>query len=127
GTECPRRADVGVDRRAQAPAAPPSFELPLTGSIQATYHGRGDRVDVAGVNLAGRATRLSATGALGVESRVRVSLNTSDLSELEPIMHTLGSGGEPLPAVVHGQASFNGILSGKLKDPLVTGHLQATN
>jgi translocation and assembly module TamB len=126
-TESPLYADVAVDLSAQAPAAPPSSEIPLTGSIQATYHGRGDRVDVAGVNLAARATRLSATGALGVESRVRVSLNTSDLSELEPIMQAWGSGGEPLPAVVHGQASFNGILSGKLTDPLVAGHLQATN
>ncbi|HEX4663153.1 MAG TPA: hypothetical protein VH196_02105, partial [Terriglobales bacterium] len=111
-TESPRYADVAVDLSAQAPASAPSFDLPLAGSIQATYHGRGDRVDVAGVNLAGRATRLSATGVLGVDSRMKVSLNTSDLSELEPVMRAWGAATEPLPAIVHGQASFNGTLTG---------------
>jgi translocation and assembly module TamB len=126
-TESPRYADVAVNLNAQAPATPPSFELPLTGSIEATYHGRGDRVDVMGMNLAARATRLSATGSLGAESRIRVSLNTSDLSELEPVMRAWGAATKPIPAIVHGQASFNGIVTGKLTDPVVAGHLQATN
>jgi translocation and assembly module TamB len=126
-TESPRYADVAVDLSAHAPATAPTSELPLSGSIQATYHGRGDRVDVAGVNLAGRATRLSATGVLGVDSRMKVSLNTSDLSELEPVMRAWSAATEPLPAIVHGQASFNGTLTGKLVEPVFAGHLQATN
>jgi translocation and assembly module TamB len=126
-TESPRYADVAVDLSAQAPAAASSSELRLAGSIQATYHGRGDRVDVAGLNLAGRATRLSATGALGLESRIRVSLNTTDLSEFDPVMRGWGAPTESLPAIVHGQASFNGILTGKLAEPVFAGHLQATN
>jgi translocation and assembly module TamB len=126
-TNSPRYADVAVDLSTRAAGSASSSELPLAGSIQATYHGRGNRVDVTGVNLAGRATRLSATGALGVDSRIRVSLNTSDLSELEPVMRAWGAPGRPLPAIVHGQASFNGILTGKFNDPVFAGHLQATN
>jgi translocation and assembly module TamB len=103
------------------------MELPLTGSIHATYHGRSDRLDVAGLNLAARTTRLNATGAIGPSSQMRVSLNTTDLSELTPVMRALGSSEGPLPAILHGQASFNGTVSGTLKSPNLTGHLQATD
>lgn len=123
----PLYADTTLDLDAQAPASPSSSELPLTGSIHAIYHGRGDRIDVAGVNLAGRTTRLGATGSIGTESELRVSLNTSDLSELTPVMRALGSAEGPLPAILHGHASFNGTLKGKLASPTLAGHLQATD
>src|SRR5205807_1873485 len=42
----PLFADAIVDLTAQASPAPKPSELPLTGSIHATYHGRSDRVDV---------------------------------------------------------------------------------
>jgi translocation and assembly module TamB len=123
----PAAADVGLDLNAQAMSSALPAELPLTGTIHATYHGRTDRIDVPGLNLAGRSTRLSATGSIGAESELHVSLNTSDLSELTPVMKALGSEEGPLPAIVHGQASFNGYLRGKLAAPVLAGHLQATD
>ena len=123
----PLYADTVLDLQAQAPASTSFSELPLTGSIQATYHGSSGRIDVAGVNLASRETRLSAAGAIGARSQMRVSLNTSDLSELTPVMQALGSSEGPLPAILHGQASFNGTLSGTLDAPNLSGHLQATD
>src|SRR6185437_10974267 len=91
-TQSPRFADVSLDLSAQAPSAPPHSDLPLTGVIQAVYHGRQERIDVAGVNLAGRSTRISAAGAIGTQSQMRVSINSSDLSELEPVMRAYGAG-----------------------------------
>jgi len=120
-------ADTTVDLNAQAPASPATSDLPLTGSVHATYHGRGDRIDVAGVNLAGRTTRISATGAIGAESELRVSVNTSDLSELANVIRTFGTSQQQLPAIVHGHASFNGTVKGKLVAPTIVGHLQATD
>jgi len=123
----PLDADTELDLRAQAPAFASPLELPLTGSIQAIYHGSSQRIDVAGINLAARTTRLNATGAIGARSQMRVSLNTSDLSELTPVMQALGSSEGPLPAILHGLASFNGTLSGTLAAPNLSGHLQATD
>ena len=123
----PTNGDTTVDLNANAPASASSSELPLIGVIKATYHGRDDRIDVAALNLATRNTRLGATGAIGTRSQLRVSLNASDLSELLPVMRALGSEEGPLPAIVHGQASFNGTLTGKLASPTLVGHLQATD
>lgn len=120
-------ADVTTDLNAQAPASVGPSQLPLNGRIQAIYHARSDRIDVTGLNLAARATRLSATGSIGTRSELRVSLNTSDLSELTPVMQAMGSAEGPLPAILHGQASFNGGVRGTLAAPTLAGHLQATN
>ena len=120
-------ADTNVDLNAQALPTASNSELPLTGSVHATYHGRGDRIDVSGLNLAARATRISATGAIGTESQLRVSLNTSDLSEIDAVAHALSGEQQNIPAIVHGQASFNGTLTGKLISPTIAGRLQATD
>ena len=120
-------ADAAVDLNASAPSSASSSDLPITGVIKATYYERDDRIDVAALNLAARNTRLGATGAIGIRSQLRISLNTSDLSELLPVMRALGSEEGPLPAIVHGQASFNGLLTGKLASPTLAGRLQATD
>src|SRR5262249_38320579 len=122
-----RDADTGVDLDARALSSVSSAELPLTGSVHATYHGRNDRIDVTGLNLAARATRISATGAIGSESQLRLSLNTSDLSEIDAVTRALGGEKQQIPAMVHGQASFNGTVQGKLISPTIAGRLQATD
>lgn len=126
-TGSPKFADATVDMNAESPVSVQSSELPLRGLIQATYRGRDERLDVTGVSLASRMTRLNATGAIGTQSRLKVSVNTSDLADLEPIMRTLGAQTQTLPAVVHGQASFNGTATGKLESPTINGHLQASD
>jgi len=126
-TGSPASADTTIDLDARAVSSAPSSELPLTGSVHAVYHGRNDRTDVAGVNLAARATRISATGAIGKESQLRISVNTSDLSEIDAVAHALSGERPNIPAMVHGQASFNGTLVGKLTEPNVSGRLQATD
>jgi translocation and assembly module TamB len=123
----PKFADAAVDLSAESAALVQPSELPLRGLIQATYHGREDRINVTGLTLASRMTRVNATGAIGVQSQLRLSVNTSDLADLEPVMRAFGAQTQTLPAVVHGQASFNGTATGKLASPTIHGHLQATD
>lgn len=126
-TGSPKFADATLDLSAESPAAALPSEFPLRGLIQATYHGRDERIDVTGLTLATRMTRFNATGAIGTQSQLRVSVNTSDLADLEPVMRAFGAETQTLPAVVHGQASFNGTATGKLASPIVNGHLQAND
>lgn len=126
-TGSPKFADASIDLGVDSPSSIRPSELPLRGLIQATYHGREERIDVLGLALAARMTRLNATGAIGSQSKLKVSLNTSDLAELEPIMRAFGAEAQTLPAIVHGQASFNGTATGKLAAPIIGGHLQATD
>lgn len=106
------------------PAAPGPKEVPVTAQLEATYHGDIRVLDVAGLTLATRAIRVSATGALGSENaQARVSLNATDLRELQPALDALDPGTR-IPVMLEGRASFNGTAFGKLDALSARGHLE---
>jgi translocation and assembly module TamB len=109
------------------PAAPTAREVPVTAQLQATYHGDLRTLEVAGLTLATRAIRVSATGALGSEkAQARVSLNATDLRELQPALDALDPGTR-IPISLEGRASFNGVLFGKLDALSARGRLELEN
>jgi translocation and assembly module TamB len=120
----PERAVSELKLEANPPANPTVKEVPITGQLQATYHGDAALLDVAGLTLATRAIRLSATGQLGSEkAQARVSLNATDLSELQPAMNALAPGSH-VPLELEGRASFNGVVFGRLDALSARGHLE---
>ncbi len=125
-TGSPARTEARLDLDVAPPANPAPNQLPITARLLATYKSDAQTLEVARLNLATRATRLDATGMLGSTSaNLRVALNTSDLAEIAPAFSLLGE--SSLPADVHGHASFNGTLSGKLASPVLAGHVEANN
>ncbi|MCU1219340.1 MAG: hypothetical protein JWN42_537 [Candidatus Angelobacter sp.] len=106
------------------PATPSPKEVPVTAQLKATYHGDNRTLDVAGLSLATRAIRVNATGALGSEkAQVRISLNATDLRELQPAMDALDPGAR-IPITLEGRSSFNGVVSGKLDALSARGRLE---
>ncbi|HZD09415.1 MAG TPA: hypothetical protein VE176_14255, partial [Candidatus Limnocylindrales bacterium] len=106
------------------PASPSPKEVPVTAQFQATYHGDVRTLDVAGLTLATRAIRLNATGSLGSEkAQAHVSLNATDLRELQPALDALEPGTR-IPVVLEGRSSFNGVVFGKLDALSTRGHLE---
>lgn len=100
-------------------------EIPLSGSAAGTYHGSTDSLELANLSLASRSTQVQASGKLSSTSLVRMEVSTSDLREWQPILATLG--GPSLPVSLPGRASFRGNASGRLRDFVVAGHLEANN
>ncbi|HEU4416422.1 MAG TPA: translocation/assembly module TamB domain-containing protein [Candidatus Angelobacter sp.] len=123
-TGAPERAVSAMKLEVNPPANPLPREVPVTAQLQATYHGDLRTLDVAGLTLATRAIRLSATGALGSDkAQARVSLNATDLLELQPALDALNPGTR-LPLALEGRASFNGVVFGKLESPSARGHVE---
>jgi translocation and assembly module TamB len=113
-TGSPERAVSQLKLEVNPPANPTAKEVPVTAQLQATYHGDLRTLDVAALNLATRAIRVNATGQLGSEkAQARVSLNATDLRELQPALDALYPGTR-LPLTLEGRASFNGVVFGKL-------------
>jgi translocation and assembly module TamB len=52
-------------------------------------------------------------------------MNTTSLTEFQPLL--TAKGGPPPPVELAGGASFNGTLSGRLNDPQIAGHVQASD
>ena len=106
------------------PASPTAKQVPVTAQLQATYHGDLRTLDVAGLVLATRAIRFNATGTLGSEkTQARVSLNATDLRELQPALDALEPGTR-IPVTLEGRSSFNGVVYGKLDALSARGHLE---
>lgn len=126
----PANADAKLMLDLTAPANPPRAALPLHGSVDLTYHGSTQRIDVRKLNLASREIRLDAVGALGATSHpnaaLRVNVNTTNWSELGPVLQA--AGGIKLPAIdIHGHASFSGNVTGQLRTPSLTGRLEISD
>jgi len=123
-TGSPERAVSELKLEVAPPAAPAAKAVPVTAQLQATYHGDIRMLDVAGLTLATRAIRVSATGTLGSDkAQARVSLNANDLRELQPALDALDPGTR-VPVALEGRASFNGAVSGKLDALSARGHVE---
>ncbi len=117
-------ADLALD--VTPPAQPSSDQLPVTATVRARYNPRAQVMDFSALTMTTRHSHLNATGTLGSASAaLHVVLNTTSLTEFGPLLGALGSA---TPAVeLDGAASFNGTFSGRLKDPQIAGHVQASD
>jgi translocation and assembly module TamB len=120
----PRRAVTTLKLEVNPPANLTAKEVPVTAQLQAVYHGDLRTLDVAGLTLATRAIRVSATGGLGSDkAQARVSLNATDLHELQPALDALAPGTR-IPVLLEGRSSFNGTIFGRLDALSARGHLE---
>jgi translocation and assembly module TamB len=123
-TGSPEKAVTALKLEVTPPANPTPKEVPVTAQLQATYHGDVRTLEVAGLTLATREIRVSAVGALGTETaQARVSVNATDLRELQPALNALDPGTR-IPVELEGRASFNGSLFGQLDAISARGHLE---
>lgn len=118
------RAISNLKLEVSPPATPTAKEVPVTAQLQAIYHGDIRTLDVAGLTLATRAIRFNATGTVGSDkAQARVSVNATDLRELQPALDALASGTR-IPVTLEGRSSFNGVVFGKLEALSARGHLE---
>ena len=126
-------ADADVALRAPARLAPGA--APLDGIIDVSYAGRTNSLLVRQLNARTPGANVQATGgvglAAGAHSSLQVQAGVSDLGEFSTALAAFGlkgkQGASPLPVVLHGQASFNGVVTGNLAAPDVSGHLAVQN
>ncbi|MFB3814131.1 MAG: translocation/assembly module TamB domain-containing protein [Terriglobales bacterium] len=118
-------AQITLD--AVAPASPEPRQLPINGTLRASYDAGRQTLDLAALNLTTPASQASASGVLGRRSEgLRLSLATTNINELQPVMIALGAPAE-LPVIIRGPASFNGTLTGSIDLPAITGHLELSD
>jgi translocation and assembly module TamB len=120
-----QRAETSFDLVAAPPSQSKLGEIPLTASANGIYRATNDELDLANLNLASCSTRIQASGRLSTSAMLRIFVTTTDVREWQPILATLG--GPRIPVTLHGQATFSGNASGRLRDFAITGHLQANN
>jgi len=115
-------ASVALDVVPPARASPP--QIPLTAHGLLTYRGGRQELEIADLIASTRATQVQASGILASGGSMKLLVGTTDLSEWQPALRAFHAT-LPLPAALHGRATFNGTASGKLTDITLAGNLQA--
>ena len=126
-------ADVSVGLH--APSNPRNGDVPVNGVIDLSYAGRTDSLLVHRLSVQTPGASLQATGGVGLAARAHSSLqvqaSVTDLGEFNKPLAAFGvkgkNGAPAVPVVLHGQASFNGVVTGSLAAPNATGHLAVNN
>ncbi len=108
-----------------APSKVAANQLPFSGNLRGQYSLRAGRIDMSALSLATPHTRLQASGTLGSTAALKLTVDSTGLNELQPMLSAMGNGA--LPVELAGAASFNGTVDGRLQAPQIAGHLQATN
>ena len=119
-------------------ATPPPGEVPVRGSVDATYHVEDGSVKVRSLDARLPHSSLQGSGSLGVfpisrSSEMDLDFQSSDLSEFDGVLKTLGltqgnrKGAAALPVDLKGQAQFHGQLNSSWLTPRIEGHLTATH
>ena len=119
-----RNAESEIALDVAAPARLTPGKLPLNAHTHATYRAASEEFEVADLYAATRFTEVRASGTLSSRTALKLSINTSNLSEWHPTLAALGYQGQ-IPVALRGHASFNGTATGKLSDIAFEGRLQS--
>jgi translocation and assembly module TamB len=135
-TGSPENMTGSVNVDLAPPHTPSPDEVPVTGVVQATYVNRTGSVEVRAFDAHTPASEIQISGSLGVypmtrKTQLNASLVTRNVAEFNPVLAAFGisASGQPtpIPAQLHGQAQFNGTVTGSLNSPDFKGHLEATD
>jgi translocation and assembly module TamB len=109
---------------------PPSHPLPGQLSLQAVghgfYHAAAGEFELSDFTAGTRATQIRASGRLGSPAPLHLSVSTTDLGEVQQVLSGYGLHAR-IPARLHGAASFDGTVGGKIPDLTWAGNVQARN
>ncbi len=121
----PLRGIADFDLNVSAPAQPASDQLALSGTVRGSYELSSGTLQLRPLQLATNATQIEASGSVGSRAaNLNVSLETSNLGEIDDVLNVVGW--PPMPLELRGQAGFKGTINGRLRDPEISGHLQAS-
>ncbi len=108
----------GITANAHLTIAPGRRGIPVSGRLNADYNGNADDVIVRDSWLALPHSRLSLSGS--VNRQLNVALTSRDLNDLLVAAALKG----PAPITLnHGEADFNGTVTGSLSSPRIAGHV----
>lgn len=122
----PIDAEIAFSLDVSPPSRSQDGELPVLARAQGTYRGAGDELELNKMNVTTPGSRIEASGILSASSALRLSVVTSDLDELRPIIALL-HGPADVPLTIDGTATFTGVATGSPFAPGFSGNFMAQN
>ena len=102
-------------------------ERPVAGAVNVSFDQRAGTLELRNSHLATAATRIQFDGAL--ERSIRATVESTDLGDIFLAASLAGAAVPKSPpiALKGGVARFSGVVTGKLEEPRVSGHVSVSN
>ncbi|MGB8989560.1 MAG: translocation/assembly module TamB domain-containing protein, partial [Candidatus Sulfotelmatobacter sp.] len=121
---------IGADLALKSPSASvtgaTSKEIPLDGSLHATYDGPKKILTLRETSLHIPSTTIAMQGEVGNRSNLQIQATTADLHQLALLLSAV-RGGPPQTLEIAGAGSLNASLRGALQSPQLSGQFSAQN
>ncbi|HWF93212.1 MAG TPA: translocation/assembly module TamB domain-containing protein [Terriglobales bacterium] len=119
----PQNASADLTLNVAPPRTMRPGKLPLTAHLRGTYEGAAEDLQLTEFDAATRSTQIHASGRLSSHAALKISVESSNVAELQPVIASLGY--TKLPIFRQGNISFNGSAAGKLSAYSIYGVLKA--
>jgi translocation and assembly module TamB len=116
-------ADAAIALDVTRPSRLQTGQIPLTASMHTNYNVRTGNLAISDLAANTPATQIRASGNLS--SSLKLSVVTNDMREWQPVTNELFPDGMPFD--LHGSATFNGTVSGKLANLAIVGNAQVSD
>jgi len=120
------RADLTVAASAKNRSNPSAGEVPLAGTLHATYDGRRQTIELHDTTFTIPSATLTAQGTISNHSNLQVHAVAHDLHQLALLGFAFSST-ETTPPAVSGSANISATVQGSLKKPTIVAQLSAEN
>jgi translocation and assembly module TamB len=133
------RADAGISAainpaQYSSTALTNAAPLPVNAEAHVVYDAPHSRLTVTNSTLSSKQTNITAAGTISDQSALSIRARSSDLQETglliavaRGILNSTGQTRPPgaAPLNLHGRASLDAEIRGKIQDPRITGHAEA--
>jgi translocation and assembly module TamB len=119
----PQNATTDIVLDVKPPQQIKPGRLPFTAHLRGLYDGKSEDLELAEFDAATQNTQIHASGRLSSHAALRISLESGNVAELQPIIASLGDA--KIPSFQQGNFSFSGTASGKLSDYAIAGSVKA--
>lgn len=123
----PANAQAELDLRVTPPPSPSPEQMPVTARLKGAFDLPSQSLALSAAELSTTVMRLNVSGGLGSQNtELKIALNATSLSELEPMLAAMGAKGR-IPVDIKGRATFHGTVRGRLAAPELRGRLEVAN
>lgn len=119
-------SDLSLRAEAKHKPTPAAPEVPITGSLHASYDGPRQLIEVRDTSFRIPSATLVAEGSISNYSNLEVQVRANDLHQLVALAYSFSSSGSPPPAI-SGSAAMNVTVRGSMKQPEIAGQLMIQN
>jgi len=126
GSDIHARVDLNIKPGAPDSAQPSSKDLPVDGTLHASYDSARDAIVFTQTNLRIPSTTISLDGNLSSHSNLQVQVNANDLHRIAALASAL-RGDQSAAMEIAGSASLKATVQGPQRSPLISGQFSGQN